>query len=1483
MCSNNSDNARTTTSWKHSKSREVECEKHISKSLENIRTECHQLNGANKSDPKRNPAGHRRCRSYSNNCKFLASPGVPLGGEHSDGSCVVVRDEAVSVDEIYGGRDAAVKTDVQLRLLVISSKIRNTSALRHALHANVICVCYNYDSHTLDDLLGLIQHTLGKRRVSSFAFILSCTGSNLQLCSREDKVLTKATVLEDAGIKHFFTTLCKECLEGANCRVDFLACTSYQQNEVKQMAEELELQLGVPVGIFKDFYGADHTSQPKLEDGGKVSSVGELYFKVEKLRGWSGRHQQSLAGFEKIRTVGKGAYGAAVLYKKKDDDSLVILKEINMHDLNASERQLALNEVSVLALLDHPNIISYYDSFEEDGVLMIEIEYADGGTLAQFLSQQEKSLEEKDILTMFQQIVAAIRHIHEHNILHRLICTYSCYHLSYPDFLTHLLCEGKQYSFKSDIWALGCILYEMACLQKTFEGSNLPALVNKIMKGQFAPVKGSYSAEFRDLIMDMLQKEAEDRPAANEIMYQRLPVLMSRFEEPESDPEEDLSAENISKKSKIRSVLYYMDVSTCFLMCFSALPPRMKIRQVAIGPNHVVVITMEHQVYSWGEGNHGQLGHGNQERLSQPVIIEALKGKSVSFACCGDGFSIFASNNGLVLTCGDGSKGCLGHGDWSDQAKPRLIETLLSLDVTAIACGTSHVVAVGSKGEVFSWGQGADGRLGLGSDENHCVPAKVKIDEPVMLQRVWCGEDGTMFLSDVGSVFACGSNENNKLGLNNRQGFLMAMKNIFTKTEVEGKTTLTPVRALARHRVTDISMGPHHSAVIVESGHVYMFGRNSEGQLGTGNQKSSNAPVEVKSIAEKSVNRVQCGKYYTVVSTKNHELYYWGLRFTSPSPSIHDDTTSQSSIAGSEASMSAAVSRDDIRLESVTPRAAGHSRNSSATSTNSGSATLRESAVAGQEGERKSFNKARDDSHSNQKMDRQVSCDKVQTDRQVSCDKVQTDRQVSCDKVQMDRQVSCDKVQTDRQVSCDKVQTDRQVSCDSLMSHTDSGIQTSSTSDFRPGFRPLSSLTRRSISASSRENVKEKEKEKIKEIDKDKELFRDDSVLFTEPKEIIRIKQENEKVLLGNFFCHGENLFIQLETTAPPPRKKALKKRSIRKRSHHVTPSTDSVKNQTASSRDGGDEYSSEASEIDSHAAIPAWLREELTTEAEEMHDGNEADDTTDQSDTDLRSHGIDSSMSSIQISRALTPVSPRVSTQFRSVFAVQQTTQKQLMPRPRTVSATSSGSNLDIVSDTCSSASEPVDRKQEKNELAAEDRNRKISTTGSSETSATKLKVIPNKKVLAKKRLRGKGSSKSDVELKDQIAARGFVSDATVKRREESLLYELDQLRTEKRIAEAKIRNMESEQRLKQEEVERHEDRQALRREEKLKEEIECLKVQLQSQSCLLQNNQKMVHELQTQLSSIQSEQRRMQLASSTPRAESRASTRSSKVCSLQ
>lgn len=82
---------------------------------------------------------------------------------------------------------------------------------------------------------------------------------------------------------------------------------------------------------------------------------------------------------------------------------------------------------------------------------------------------------------------------------------------------------------------------------------------------------------------------------------------------------------------------------------------------------------------------------------------------------------MFLSDNGIVMTCGDGSLGCLGHGDWCSITRPRLIEALLSVDVMAVASGLHHVAAVGSDGEIFSWGKGADGRLGLGSEENKLV------------------------------------------------------------------------------------------------------------------------------------------------------------------------------------------------------------------------------------------------------------------------------------------------------------------------------------------------------------------------------------------------------------------------------------------------------------------------------------------------------------------------------------------------------------------------------------------------------------------------------------------------------------------------------------------------------------------------------------------------------------------------------------------
>lgn len=90
-----------------------------------------------------------------------------------------------------------------------------------------------------------------------------------------------------------------------------------------------------------------------------------------------------------------------------------------MHNLTSTERLLAMNEAKVLSMLDHNNIVKYYNSYECDGKIFIEMEYCDGGTLADFLNTLSKPLKEHEILIIFLEIVSAITYLHDKNILHR--------------------------------------------------------------------------------------------------------------------------------------------------------------------------------------------------------------------------------------------------------------------------------------------------------------------------------------------------------------------------------------------------------------------------------------------------------------------------------------------------------------------------------------------------------------------------------------------------------------------------------------------------------------------------------------------------------------------------------------------------------------------------------------------------------------------------------------------------------------------------------------------------------------------------------------------------------------------------------------------------------------------------------------------------------------------------------------------------------
>nr|ANM86797.1 Nek1 [Stygiella incarcerata] len=253
--------------------------------------------------------------------------------------------------------------------------------------------------------------------------------------------------------------------------------------------------------------------------------------------------------FEAIETIGKGSFGTCILCRRRTTGEQVVVKQIDVDAMTQEEKEDAMKEVHILSMLDHPNIVAYYESFlDEKGLLHIVMEYADGGDLFQRIQIQEQTASffpEKLIMEWFYQIVRALDHIHRKNILHRDLKTQNIFLtkdnrvklgdfgiarilnstqdlaktvIGTPYYLSPEIVEDKPYHRKSDVWSLGCVLYEMATLKHAFDGQNLPALIMKIVRGKYPPIPSIYSTELRKLVDAMLQKDPMRRPSTTQIL-----------------------------------------------------------------------------------------------------------------------------------------------------------------------------------------------------------------------------------------------------------------------------------------------------------------------------------------------------------------------------------------------------------------------------------------------------------------------------------------------------------------------------------------------------------------------------------------------------------------------------------------------------------------------------------------------------------------------------------------------------------------------------------------------------------------------------------------------------------------------------------------------------------------------------------------------------------------------------------------------------
>ena len=259
---------------------------------------------------------------------------------------------------------------------------------------------------------------------------------------------------------------------------------------------------------------------------------------------------------------------------------------------------------------------------------------------------------------------------------------------------------------------------------------------------------------------------------------------------------------------------------------------------VACGGHHTVAVSSEGEVYSWGWGNEGQLGNGSQYDQLTPTIVRGLDSQRICSAACGYYHTVVSTETGAVFCWGKGSAGQLGFGDPASSLVPRPIAALSQHRVHQVACGAAHTLAVANGGEVFAWGQGGDGQLGVGPP---CADSAADAHEPrrvvgldgVAIALVACGSRHSLAAAADGRLFTWGLGDDGRLGHGDAE-------------PRHSPAHVCAGGALERARVRGIAGGGHHSAAVTEAGQILTCGRGTYGQLGHGRAASTDTFTQAR-------------------------------------------------------------------------------------------------------------------------------------------------------------------------------------------------------------------------------------------------------------------------------------------------------------------------------------------------------------------------------------------------------------------------------------------------------------------------------------------------------------------------------------------------------------------------------------------------------------------------------------------------------------
>lgn len=263
---------------------------------------------------------------------------------------------------------------------------------------------------------------------------------------------------------------------------------------------------------------------------------------------------------------------------------------------------------------------------------------------------------------------------------------------------------------------------------------------------------------------------------------------------------------------------------------------------IKAGATHTLAVKKDGTLWAWGRNDQSQLGDKTTVDKNNPTQVllgatAATTDAQWTTVSAGQAFSVARKNTGVVYTWGANDKGQLGRGDTTSVAAATNIPTIVPLassDFTAlvIAAGGSHVLAIGQNGAIYAWGLNSSGQLGTGNYTDATEPTRLEPNSSDNWSSIAAGRSHSLGIKSDGSLWAWGSNSDGQLGI----GTTVSDSNVASDSNA-------PLQIGKDTDWAEVFAGAYHSFARKTNGTLWIWGRNQEGQLGTGDFGTLAKPI----------------------------------------------------------------------------------------------------------------------------------------------------------------------------------------------------------------------------------------------------------------------------------------------------------------------------------------------------------------------------------------------------------------------------------------------------------------------------------------------------------------------------------------------------------------------------------------------------------------------------------------------------------------